>query len=147
MGLKMFNKALAILHCDFRWLLFNSFDAGELTPEVLRRQLVREVVKLGLWLWDPFNFNTMTVPQAIEIESERRVVDTPVSELSVPAPGIGYSVREKTSGGYHYEIIVNDTEEDSEFASSIQQKFKMAEPTRIEENDGVWSFFYDLYTT
>lgn len=147
MGLKSFNKAMAVLHCDFPWLLFNSFSVGELTPEVLRQQLIREVVKLGLWLWDPFNFETMTVPQAVELESARRVIDTPVSELSVPVPGVGYTIVEKTSGGYHYEIVVNDTDEESSFASDVQQKFKMAEPKRIVDNDGFWSFFYDLYTT
>lgn len=147
MGLKTLNKALAILHCDFPWLLFNSFDIGELTPDVLNHKLFLEVLKLELWLWDPFNFETMTVLEAIEIESENRVIDTPLSELSVPVPGVGYSVIRKTSSGYQYEIIVNDYDEISEFAENIQQKFKMADPKRVVDNDGFWSFFYDLYVT
>lgn len=147
MGLKSFNKALAILHCDFPWLLFNSFGVDELNPDALNRKLLQEVLKFEFWIWDTFNFETMSVSEAVEIDSVQRVINTPLSELSVPVPGVGYTVIRKNSSGYQYEIIVNDFDEDSEFAASIQQKFKMAEPKRIIDNDGFWSFFYDLYTT
>lgn len=143
MGLRAYRKAVAVINNDILSLILNSFSAGELTPEVLYDKFVYEIKKFKFWIWDTFNFDTMSIPQAIDIESRNRVFYNPNSGIEYPIKSIGYTLIEKTSGYFKYNVVVVDDTDESEFANSLARKFKM-EHKNTDQFDGKYYYRYEL---
>lgn len=146
MSLRTYNKAYALITGDISRIVTNSFGVGIIDSTKLDEMLRRRIARLRLWIWDTFNFETMTIPDAIASETPIHVVDSPASSSAIPVPGVGYSFVETIGDKKKFEVIVNDSVPDSAFAESIRKKFKMVY-IRTSEHDGIHSYYYELLTT
>lgn len=112
----------------------------------LRKQLFRELLKLRLWLWNPFNFETMTVPEAIRIETERRLVEDFGPYDDIPTPGIGYSFEEFNWEGVYYNLCIalRDINQNSSLAKNIQKRLGISSPSYTRSVSSGYEFRYYL---
>jgi len=134
---------LSIINADLPHILLNLIDTDALDPRALRRKLLNEGSKLGIWVWDTFNFDHMNVESAVKSETLQRVILNPQSECDILVPGIGYSLIEKTENSATWNVIVKDIIENSSVASGIERKFDV-DPISTDENDGVYTWRYNI---
>lgn len=115
------------------------------SPMVLRKILLRELIKLKLWLWDPFNFETMTVPEAIEIESNNRLIQDYSDESEIPIPGIGYKrVDDAEYNRDEYKLFVHDTKKNGYLINNIEKVLHIKDSLSSQGpyNNGYF-YYYD----
>lgn len=143
MGLRTYNDALSIINADLPHILLNLIDTDALDPRALRRKLLNEGSKLGMWVWDTFNFDRMNVESAVKSETLQRVILNPQSEGDILVPGIGYSLIEKTENSATWNVVVKDIIENSSVASGVEKKFDV-DPISTDENDGVYTWRYNI---
>lgn len=143
MGLRAYNDALSIINADLPNILMNLIDTDPLDPKAIRRKLINEGLKLGMWVWDTFNFDKMNVEGAVRNETLQRVVLNPQSEGDIAIPGIGYTLDSQTEDQAIWSVIVKDIIEDSSVASGIENKFNV-KPLSVDEKDGVYTWKYSI---
>lgn len=143
MGFRAYNDALSIINADLPNILMNLIDTDPLDPKAIRRKLINEGLKLGMWVWDTFNFDKMNVEGAVRNETLQRVVLNPQSEDDIAIPGIGYTLDSQTEDQAIWSVIVKDIIEDSSVASGIENKFNV-KPLSVDEKDGVYTWKYSI---
>jgi len=143
MGLRAYNDALSIINADLPNILMNLIDTDPLDPKAIRRKLINEGLKLGMWVWDTFNFDKMNVEGAVRNETLQRVALNPQSEGDITIPGIGYTLISQTEDQAIWSVIVKDIIEDSSVASGIENKFNV-KPLSVDEKDGVYTWKYRI---
>lgn len=143
MGLRTYNDALSIINADLPNILMNLIDTDPLDPKAIRRKLINEGLKLGMWVWDTFNFDKMNVEGAVRNETLQRVVLNPQSEGDITIPGIGYTLDSQTEDQAIWNVIVKDIIEDSSVASGIENKFNV-KPLSVDEKDGIYTWKYRI---
>lgn len=145
MRLSTYERIVSLLKGDIRKfiLLGLNLDAGN-RQNRLKRVLLNAIISKGLWIWDSFNFETMTVPQAIALDSLNRIVEEPKIESDIYAPGVGFTFIETTEDKNVYNIIVHDIENNSNIISVIQNNFE-TELVSTKQEDGIYSWTYKVY--
>jgi hypothetical protein len=143
MGLRAYNDALSIINADLPNILMNLIDTDPLDPKAIRRKLINEGLKLGMWVWDTFNFDKMNVEGAVRNETLQRVVLNPQSDGDIAIPGIGYTLISQSEDQAIWSVIVKDIIEDSSAASGIENKFNV-KPLSMDEKDGIYTWKYSI---
>lgn len=143
MGLRAYNDALSIINADLPNILMNLIDTDPLDPKAIRRKLINEGLKLGMWVWDTFNFDKMNVEGAVRNETLQRVVLNPQSEGDIAIPGIGYTLDSQTEDQAIWSVIVKDIIEYSSVVSGIENKFNV-KPLSVDEKNGVYTWKYRI---
>lgn len=120
-------------------------DYSLCSPMVLRQALLREFIKLKIWLWDPFNFNTDTVPEAIEREANNRLIEGSTYESDIPYPGIGYRKNtDWSTGSEMYTVVIHDIKNktNSKLLTYIQKALHVGEPNYTAQMSDGYTFHY-----
>lgn len=102
--------------------------------------------RIGLWVWDTFNFEKDTVPIAIDRESERRVYLDPSAGTAYLIPSVAYTVVEEHENYRKYMVIVIDDNDSSEIAEAMEQELHLTklEVTRVD-NLYYYQYYYYAY--
>ena len=145
MRLSTYKRIVSLLKGDIRKfiLLGLNLDTGN-GQNILKRILMNALVLKGIWEWDNFNFETMTVQQAIMIDSLNRIVKEPKNEDDIYTPGIGFTFIETIEDKNVYNIIVHDIEDNSNIISEIQNNFE-TELVSTKQEGGIYSWAYKVY--
>ncbi|WP_458459322.1 hypothetical protein [Pseudobutyrivibrio sp.] len=145
MSLTGFMKARAIMDGDILTFVYNRLVTGSPggDPDSIYDKFLREFMKLKFWLWDPFDFEAMTVDDAITAEAPNHVVYNPSGVLTINTPMVTFKLVEQTASYYKYAVSVYDESDDSEVAEEYRQKFKM-EPTGTGRVDSYYRYDYEM---
>lgn len=123
----------------------NIMNGGDMRPASIRQLLVDEFKKYKIWIWDTFNFTTMTIPEAIANEAEYRIITDYSSSLEIPIPGIGYKLILEGSDYCDYEVTINDSYTGSEVYIDTKSRFKGITLREITSHDESYSYICDLH--
>lgn len=119
----------------------------------LQAVLENVFVEIGHWLWDPFNFETDTVTEAIKKHAHEHVYFQPPSTFRMKYPCIVYTLevvdtRYANNFPYGhdkaYTVMVIDKNPDSEIPDKIGNLQYSSFETKYEQ-DNLNHFVYRLY--
>lgn len=119
----------------------------------LHEELVNVFIKLGKWLWDPFDFNNDNVTEAIAREAPKHVYFQPPEKDQMRYPCILYDTERINI--YHaddrpyykmrsYRITIIDKNPDSELPRMIEE-FPTVRYETHYTSDNLHHFVYKLY--
>ena len=108
------------------------------------RVFVDTLSKSGNWVWDTFNFQTDSIPIAIENEAYRHIYYDPEAGTTYIQPSIAYMLVSEADEVRHYIVIVIDTHSPSELSEDLRAQLHMNAPTVTKHGD-FYYYSYNLY--
>lgn len=146
MSLLAYNKAKAIIDGDLWCFIYGRLVSGSPggDPDSIYDRFIKEFIKFGYWLWDPFEFATMTIDDAIDLEAPNHVLYNPTGILVVNSPMVTYKLDSKTAQAYNYSVSIYDESEQSDVAERFAEKFKMAAKGEPVKDGDYYRFDYSM---
>lgn len=119
----------------------------------LHDKLVSVFIKVGKWVWDPFNFDEDTVDEAIRNEAPKHVYFQPPETFKMKYPCIVYDIEQDNTIRADdliyrrkkvYNVTVIDKNPDSELPDAFADIFN-ARMNRHFTSDNLHHFTYNIY--
>ncbi len=110
-------------------------------------------VAVGKWLWDPFNFETMTVEDAIRQEARKHVFFQPPETVKITYPAIIYTLQHVTMRHADnlpymkhkaYKVTIIDKNPDSVLPDKMEELPFVRFETKYS-SDNLHHFVYQIY--
>lgn len=109
----------------------------------IARMIIDVISMRGYWIWDEFNFETDTVPKAIDRESLRHVQKGSDYDSESIQPTVFYSLMYADKDSQEFLVVVVDLHNPSELCESLEAHLNLKKD--IDEESGTWIIEQDMY--
>lgn len=119
----------------------------------VREMICQKFGEIGKWVWNPFNFETDSTPEAIRAEARKHVYFQPPTSAKLSYPCIVYKLYDMpalhaNNLPYHWDHVYQLTVIDRDPDSEVREKIAELPTCRFErffDSDNLNHYVFRLY--